>query len=95
MKKSSFKCVLSLFVILTIVFVLTGPAFSAEQIKVNINKASVGELTKLKKVGETYATRIVEYRKKNGPFKKPEDIMNVKGIGIKVYEANKNIIVIK
>lgn len=95
MIKRNFKCLLTVFVILTIVCAITGQVFSADQIKVNINKASVSELTKLKKVGQTYAERIVEYREKNGPFKKPEDIMNVKGIGIKVYEANKNIIVVK
>ena len=70
-------------------------AFSADAEKININKASVDELMQLEKVGETYAQRIVEHREKNGPFQKPEDIMNVKGIGEKIYELNKNRITVK
>jgi len=37
-----------------------------------------------------YAERIVEYREKVGPFLTPEDIMKVKGIGEKTWEANKD-----
>jgi competence protein ComEA len=46
-------------------------------------------------VGTKYAQRIVEYREKNGPFKQPEDIMKVKGIGTKIWEANKDKISVK
>ena len=95
MKKSSFKWLMCVFVILTMMVAVTAPVLAESTGKVNINTASVNELSKLNKVGEKYAVRIVEYRKKNGPFKKPEDIMNVKGIGIKIYEANKNVIVVK
>jgi len=61
--------------------------------KININEATVEQLMKLKNVGRAYAERIVQYREENGPFKAPEDITRVKGIGIKTYEANKEIIV--
>ena len=63
--------------------------------KVNINKASVSELMKLKQVGQAYAEKIVAYREKNGPFEKPEDIMKVKGIGNKTFEMNKDRIVVE
>ena len=69
-----------------------GPALAQQQVKVNINKASVDELSTLKRIGPSYAQRIVDYRKENGPFQKPEDIIKVRGIGIKTYEANKDII---
>jgi len=95
MKKSSIKVMLSVLVIVAMLVAVTGPVMAGPTGKVNINKASVSELTTLNKVGEKYAERIVEYRKKNGAFKKPEDIMNVKGIGIKIYEVNKNVIVVK
>ena len=36
----------------------------------------------------------MEFRNKNGPFKKPEDIMKVKGIGFKTWELNKDLIVV-
>ncbi|MCP4692894.1 MAG: helix-hairpin-helix domain-containing protein [Desulfobacterales bacterium] len=63
--------------------------------KININKADAEALTQLKKIGPTISARIVEYRVKNGPFKSPEDIMNVKGIGQKTYEGIKDQIVVK
>ncbi len=49
--------------------------------KVNINTASAAELEKLPGIGPTLAQRIVEYREKNGPFRKVEDLRKVKGIG--------------
>ena len=62
---------------------------------ININKATVQELARLDRVGEKYAKRIIAFREKNGPFQKPEDIMKVKGIGEKIWEVNKNMIVVK
>ena len=69
-----------------------GPTLAQEQVKININKATVEELSTLKRIGPSYAQRIVDYRNEHGPFQKPEDIMKVRGIGIKVFEANKDII---
>jgi len=60
------------------------PAASAE--KVNINTAGVDELVALPGIGKAYAERIIEYRQKNGPFKRIEDILNVRGIGEKTFE---------
>ncbi|MCH8055660.1 MAG: helix-hairpin-helix domain-containing protein [Deltaproteobacteria bacterium] len=60
--------------------------------KININTASLKELTRLKRVGTKYAERIIKYREKNGAFEKPEDIIKVKGIGRKTFEANKGMI---
>lgn len=62
---------------------------------ININKATVQELTGLERVGKQYAKRIVAFREKNGPFQKPEDIMKVKGIGNKIWEVNKGMIAVK
>jgi competence protein ComEA len=63
--------------------------------KIDINKASAEELTQLKGVGPSIAAKIVEYRDKNGPFKNPEDITMVSGIGAKTYENNKDVIVVE
>ncbi len=63
--------------------------------KVNINAATVEELVELKQIGPEYAKKIVEYREKNGPFKNPEDIMEVSGIGEKTWEKNKERITTK
>lgn len=48
--------------------------------KININKADLSELTKLSGIGETTASKIIQYRKNNF-FNEIEDIMNVPGIG--------------
>jgi competence protein ComEA len=52
---------------------------------VNINTASAAELDALPGIGAKTAAVIVEYRQKNGPFKKIEELMNVRGIGEKNF----------
>ena len=59
------------------------PAAKAAPAVVNLNTASVDQLAALPGIGEKTAQRILEHRQKNGPFKKPEDLMNIKGIGEK------------
>ena len=50
---------------------------------VSINDADAEELTLLYGVGETLASMIIDEREMNGPFRYPEDLTAVKGIGIK------------
>jgi len=52
---------------------------------VNINTASAAELDGLPGIGAKTAALIVEYRQKNGPFKKIEELMNVRGVGEKSF----------
>ncbi len=54
--------------------------------KINLNTATVQDLTRLPRIGEKVAQRIVEYRQKHGGFKKTEELMNVKGIGEKTFD---------
>ncbi|MCX5852793.1 MAG: ComEA family DNA-binding protein [Deltaproteobacteria bacterium] len=68
---------------------------AAEEGKININIASVEELSKINGVGAKLAQRIIDYRSTNGLFTKTEDIMKVKGIGQKLFDANKDRIVVK
>ncbi len=58
---------------------------AADTAPVNINTATAADLQKLPGIGAATAARIVEYRQKNGPFKKVEDLMNVRGIGEKSF----------
>jgi competence protein ComEA len=52
---------------------------------INLNTATAQQLDTLPGVGAKVAARIIEYRQKNGPFKKIEDLMNVRGIGEKNF----------
>lgn len=62
--------------------------------KVNINQCSKSELIGLPGIGEKTAEKILEYRKEHG-FSRIEDIMKVKGIGEKKFEAIKDLICIQ
>jgi len=74
---------------------MTGFVFAEGGEKININTASVVELVQLQNVGPSYAQKIVAFRQQNGPFKTPEDIMLVAGIGQKTFEVNKDRIIVK
>lgn len=58
--------------------------------KVNINTATVSELTTLPGIGESRANDIINYRTNNGFFASTEDIMNVSGIKEAAYEKIKD-----
>jgi competence protein ComEA len=60
----------------------------------NLNAATEAQLEALPGIGAATATRIVEYRKKNGGFKKVEDLMNVKGIGEKSFLKLKALVAV-
>lgn len=61
---------------------------------VNLNTATQAQLEALPGIGPKAAERILEYRQKNGSFKKIEDLMNVKGIGEKSFLKLKPLITI-
>lgn len=80
----------------------TTSAWSAKEIPaepaktVNINTADADALASaLKGVGKSKAEAIIAYRKEHGPFKSPEQLSEVKGIGDKLVERNRAHIVVK
>jgi competence protein ComEA len=72
----------------------TASAASATGPALNLNTASVAQLEALPGVGARVAQRIVEYRTKNGGFKKVEDLMKVQGIGERSFLRLKPLITV-
>ncbi|HHW92238.1 MAG TPA: ComEA family DNA-binding protein [Firmicutes bacterium] len=58
--------------------------------KINLNRATKAELETLPGIGPTLAERIISYREQQGPFRRPEDLKNVSGIGDKIYDNLKD-----
>lgn len=52
---------------------------------VNINTASVEELERLPRIGRKTAEAIVEFRTLNGPYRRPEHLMQIRGISEKRF----------
>jgi len=65
-----------------------GLMMSVQLFAVNLNTASVEELSELKGIGKSTAEKIVTYREKH-KFGVIEDIMDIKGIGQKKFDAIK------
>ena len=61
---------------------------------VNLNTATAAQLESLPGIGARTAALIVEYRQKNGGFKKIEDLMNVRGVGEKSFLRLKPLITV-
>jgi competence protein ComEA len=45
-------------------------------------------------VGKSKATAIIEYRDKNGAFEHVDELVNVKGIGIRTVDMNRDYILL-
>lgn len=68
-------------------------AWAAEP--VNINAASAEQISEaLKGVGQSKAEAIVAYRNENGKFEHVDELVNVKGIGIRTVDINRELILL-
>ncbi len=63
--------------------------------KIDINRADERQLQDLPGVGPKTAAAILEYRSKQGPFRSPEDLLCVSGIGPAKLEGLRDCIVIR
>ncbi|PPK50221.1 ComEA family DNA-binding protein [Marinobacter persicus] len=90
MKAKSFIAALALLFAL-----ITGPAYAAEPMTVNINTADAATLASLNGIGESKAEAIIVYREANGPFESVEQLAEVKGIGSRTVEKNADMMAVK
>jgi len=74
--------------------IAAGTAPGGAGARINLNSATADELARLPGVGPAKAKAIVDYRS-DEPFRKPEDLRKVKGIGDKLYERLKDQITVE
>ena len=72
-----------------------GPLAAMAGEPVDINNATAAQLEAINGIGPAKAKAIVDYRSKNGPFQKVEDLEKVDGIGPKMVEKMKPEVTIK
>ena len=69
--------------------IISAMLMSMQLFAVNLNTASLKELSTLKGIGKSTAEKIIKYREGH-KFSSVEELMKVKGIGQKRFEAIKN-----
>ena len=70
--------------------IIPPPQSTTAEIMLDINSASAAELMQLSGIGEKTAGEIIRYREEHGRFNNKEEIMNVKGIGPKIFDDIKD-----
>lgn len=61
-------------------------------IGININTADAATLETLPGIGPALAQRIIDYRETKGPFVRPEDVMDVAGVGPAIFAQIEDLI---
>jgi competence protein ComEA len=80
------------FLSLLLLGLIPSGAFSHEKSKANsatridLNRATLQELTSLPGIGIVTARRIIEFREKNGPFRRVEEVLIIRGISKKKFQ---------
>ena len=85
----NFKQMVTIGIGVLVSLIVATSVYAGEVAKIDINRASAEELTQLTGVGPSHAAAIVAFREKNGPFKEPEDLMQVPRIGQKTFKKTK------
>ena len=62
--------------------------------RLDLNRASAGELESLPGIGTVLAQRVIAFRESVGRFQKIEDLREVKGIGVKKFERLKSFVMV-
>lgn len=73
---------------------VAAPAAPSPRRLINLNTATAAELELLPGVGPAVAQRIIDHRAAHGPFKRVEDLDNVKGIGPRTLDKLRDLVTI-
>lgn len=71
-----------------------GKQVTAEK-SININTADIKQLSSLDGIGKKKAEAIIAYRTEHGQFRNVDDLRKVKGIGKKIHEKIKELVVLQ
>jgi competence protein ComEA len=84
-----------IFVILCIFFALAGGAYAQNEDKLNLNAATVEELTKVPGLNKDLAEKIIKLREENGEYIDMEELLDVPGIDSKLLRQLKKYLFIE
>lgn len=62
---------------------------------INLNTATGEELMRLPGIGEATSRKIIEYRERHGPFRRPEEIIIIEGFSERKYRALAGLICVE
>ena len=90
-------------IVLVAVFLLSGcvaePVPPSRQLvetdrneSIDLNTATAEDLQRIPGVGESTARKIIEHRDEHGPFRRPEDLMQIRGISDKRFRNIRHLI---
>jgi competence protein ComEA len=74
--------------------VTAAPAGRSDQC-IDLNSAPAADLKTLPGIGEVLSKRIVEYRERNGPFLRPEDIIIINGISERKFRRLQEFVCVR
>lgn len=98
MLKQVFKIIFALVLLVSLGDAVTTKTFTTfppqakTEERININTASIEELKRLPGVGQKLAERIIAHRSKHGAFKRPQDIVIVRGFSANRYRQLAHLI---
>ncbi|HDH98134.1 MAG TPA: helix-hairpin-helix domain-containing protein [Deltaproteobacteria bacterium] len=76
----------SIFGSIVLVLFLFVSAFAA----INLNTADKAALESISGIGPAKANAIIKYREEHGSFKSVDELLNIKGVGPKIFESIKD-----
>ncbi len=83
------KATLLVLIVSGILLVSGGTAAPAETQKKDINHATLEDLVAVKGIGDKKASAIMAYLRRHGPIENMDELLRVRGVGVKLLERLK------